>query len=339
MNTADRLVAARFEAWRELEDLLERARGRGIRRLSRREVERLGHLYRRTVSDLARARRDFEGDRVTEYLEGLATRAHPSVFRGQARRFGDVARFLGVEFPRAVRSLRAELWVAVVAFFGVGVATIGWALWWPQEAEPHVSALMMDRITEVGGAVRAHGVSPWVEIPPIARPSESFDIAFHNIKVTLLAFAGGALLGLFTLHVLVTNAIALGLATAFCIREDAIVPLGTFVAAHGFIELTVMTLAGAAGLSIGRAWLDPGERTRRAALVHAARRAVTVALGGAAWLLIAGLLEGMVSPSSISPWIKLTIGLSTGVTMWTFLALSGRSEDTVPEQSPSTMTS
>ena len=323
MNTADGLVRARFEAWQELEDLLERSRGRRIRTRSRRDVERLGHLYRRTVSDLARARRDFPGDRVTEYLEGLATRAHPTVFRGRAVRLVNVARFLGVEFPRAVRSLKVEIWIAALAFFGVGFVTMGWALLNPADAEPHMDIGMMERIREVGAEVREQGTSPWVEIPPLARPTQSVNIAFNNIRVTLLAFAGGAVLGLLTLHVLVMNGVFLGLSAAFCIREDAIVPLGTFVAAHGFIELTVITLAGAAGISVGRAWLDPGEDSRRVALVKTARRAVTVALGGAAWLLIAGMLEGMVSPSALAPGYKLAIGVATGVTMWAFLALSG----------------
>lgn len=324
MRTADGLVRDRFRAWQELESLIDRARGRGIRNLSRRDVERLGRLYRRAVSDLAAARRDFESDRVTSYLEGLATRAHPMVFRGRALRFNDLMRFLAHEFPRAVRAMKVELVLSCVAFFGVGLVTMAWALAYPEIAEAHVPYLMMERIEDVGASIRETGESPWVHIPPGARPTESFAIAFNNIQVTLLAFVGGGLLGLLTLHVLALNGIMLGLVTAFCIREDAIVPLGTFVAAHGFIELTVIALAGAAGLAIGRTWLDPGDLPRRAALGRCARQAVTVALGGAAWLLIAGVIEGMISPSDVSPWVKLTIGASTGVLMWSFLAMAGR---------------
>ena len=82
MHTADRLVRDRHDAWEELEYLLDRSAGRRIRRLASRDIERLGTLYRRVISDLAVARRDFPTDPVTDYLESLASRAHPGVFRG-----------------------------------------------------------------------------------------------------------------------------------------------------------------------------------------------------------------------------------------------------------------
>lgn len=334
MRTADSLLRSRAADWAELENLVRKARGQRGRRLSPREIDRLGILYRRLVSDLAGARRDFPEDRVTRFLEGLGARAHAVVFRGRTPVLRDLAGLLLVDFPRAVRCLRAEILVASIAFFGVGLCVFAASLLFPDVLSPYVGDATMDRIRDVGSAVRESGTSPWVDIPSMNRPLASYQIALNNIKVALYAFAGGALLGLFTLHVLAVNGLHLGLTAAFCVHEDAIVPLATFVAAHGVLELTVIVLAGAAGLSIGRAWIDPKDQTRLAATVEVARRAVTVAIGGSVALLVAGLLEGLVSPERfLPPWSKALIGFGIGAAFWAFLCLAGRKAERVDASS------
>ena len=55
---ADEFIAQRSASWRELEDLLQRARA-SLTSLSTAEVERLGFLYRTATADLALAQRDF----------------------------------------------------------------------------------------------------------------------------------------------------------------------------------------------------------------------------------------------------------------------------------------
>jgi uncharacterized membrane protein SpoIIM required for sporulation len=327
MRTPDRLAAHHAEDWSAFEDLVERAQGGGVRLLSAADVKRLGQLYRSVAGDLAVARRDFPEDRVTTYLENLAARAHPVVFRGSRLCLSDGIGFLTESFPRAVRSILPEVGVATLALFVPVLVCAAWAILRPHDAEGYVPAVLMERIREVGRDVRDQGDGPWVVIPILDRPLEAYAIALNNIRVSLLAFLGGATLGLLTLHVLVTNGILLGLVTGFCVREQALVSLGAFVAAHGFVELSLIVLAGAAGLSIGRAWLDPGERPRLQAVTEQARLAMTVALGGAVWLVVAGLLEGLLSPSAVSPWIKLAVGVSSGALLWTFLLRAGRTLD------------
>ena len=61
---------------------------------------------------------------------------------------------------------------------------------------------------------------------------------------------------------------------------------------HGVTELFAVTLAGAAGLSIGWATIFPGGRARIDAISAAGRRAATVMVGVVVMLFVAGLLEG-----------------------------------------------
>jgi uncharacterized membrane protein SpoIIM required for sporulation len=97
------------------------------------------------------------------------------------------------------------------------------------------------------------------------------------------------------------------------------------VAAHGTVELSVIFIAGGAGLQLGWSILRPGLLSRRSALVVAARRAVQLLFGCVPLLVIAGVIEGFISPSDVLPlWVKLLVSLGSGVLLYSYLILSGR---------------
>jgi uncharacterized membrane protein SpoIIM required for sporulation len=95
------------------------------------------------------------------------------------------------------------------------------------------------------------------------------------------------------------------------------------VAAHGAIELSVIFIAGGAGLQLGWSVLRPGLLTRRAALTVAARRAIVLLMGCVPLLVIAGLIEGFVSPSDLPLWVKLGVSAITGSALYAYLLLAG----------------
>jgi hypothetical protein len=63
---------------------------------------------------------------------------------------------------------------------------------------------------------------------------------------------------------------------------------------------------------------------RREALARAARRAVELVLGAAPVLVVAGLIEGFVSPSEIPIELKLAIGPFAGLVLFSLLFSVGR---------------
>src|ERR1700737_1302728 len=78
---AEDFVALRSDDWNRLEDLLARAGGGRFNGLTPRQVLTRAALYRRATADLARAQRDWPGEPVERYLNGLVARGHGTVYR------------------------------------------------------------------------------------------------------------------------------------------------------------------------------------------------------------------------------------------------------------------
>jgi uncharacterized membrane protein SpoIIM required for sporulation len=131
-------------------------------------------------------------------------------------------------------------------------------------------------------------------------------------------------LGILTAYVLVLNGVLLGAVFGYTQAYGLAGDLAAFVSSHGFIELSVVFMAGGAGLQMAWGVLSPGLYGRREALGRAAQRAVLLLIGCVPLLVIAGLIEGFVSPSGLPHAVKYAIGPATGAALYLFLWRGGR---------------
>lgn len=313
----DEFMRQRSPTWQQLAALLERAK-RKPEGMTLEEIETLGRLYRMATADLALAQRDFPKQKIALYLNQLVSQAHSTIYRSEPVGWGQLRRFALVEFPQLYRGLLPYTIVAF-ALFWIAAIVAFFAVW----RDPDVIYL----IAGPGIAPLVNEVEQgklWTEIAPAARSAASASILTNNIQVTFTTFAGGITAGLFTAWVLLYNGLSLGGIFGLLQAHKLSAGLGEFVVAHGFVELSVIFVAGGCGLSMGDALLRPGLQTRAAAVIQRARAAVMVILGCAPLLVIAGLIEGFVSPSGLPFWVKLTVGLVTGSALHTYWMLAGR---------------
>jgi uncharacterized membrane protein SpoIIM required for sporulation len=138
------------------------------------------------------------------------------------------------------------------------------------------------------------------------------------------AFALGALLGLGTLYVMAMNGALIAAVLALVYRAGYGHELVSFMVGHGVIELSCIFLAGGAGLLIGSAILLPGDLSRGDALKTRGLEAVRLIAGCVPLLIIAGIIEGFISPAPINPAIKFAIGITTGLALYSYLIFAGR---------------
>jgi uncharacterized membrane protein SpoIIM required for sporulation len=316
----DRFINERKSAWQRLEELLQLLDRLTMRRLSRAEVRELGRIYRRTASDLAIARAESRDPRLVNYLNSLVIRAHGRIYRADAQGGRRIRNFFVRDFPTSFR----RTWRYTATGFGVFVlfTAIAFAGTW---RDPDFSefAGINPFFREVVIKHRTH----WWEDLNQANQIGSTQIFTNNIRVTLYAFALGAMLGLGTLYVLAFNGAMFGSIIALTYRAGFGNDLLSFVVGHGVIELSCIFIAGGAGLLIGTALLMPGDLSRADALKSRGMEAIRLIVGCIPLLVIAGIIEGFISPAPINPAIKFGIGAITGMALYSYLLLAGRENE------------
>jgi uncharacterized membrane protein SpoIIM required for sporulation len=152
----------------------------------------------------------------------------------------------------------------------------------------------------------------------------SAEIFTNNIRVTAMAFGAGVLLGLGSLFFLGYNGIVIGSIAGLAIEAGNGRPFFALVTAHGVLELSCIAVAGAAGLRMGWAVVAPGLLSRAESLRSEARAAIEVMLGTALWLVVAGLVEGFITPSGMTVTSASIVGFAFGGLYWGLVFWLGR---------------
>jgi uncharacterized membrane protein SpoIIM required for sporulation len=216
------------------------------------------------------------------------------------------------------RSWRPILLAAAV-FFGPAVIAHVAVVRDPSVAETFLPPGMLDRAEE--GVERARQGTGYIEDPELFRPVMASGIIANNVQVTFAAFAFGLTAGIGTLILLLTNGVAIGGVLGLYTSKGIASLLIKFVAPHGVLELTAICIAGAAGLLLAAALLLPGDRTRKRALVENGGRAINLIAVSTVLLVVAGTLEGFVSPiPSWSLGAKLAVSGASAVFLIAYLS-------------------
>jgi uncharacterized membrane protein SpoIIM required for sporulation len=316
-------VGRRQEGWDRLEDLLAAVERGGLRALDPAQLQELALLYRAATSDLAAAKtRGYEPD-LTAYLNRLTARAYAIVHAGSARGgWRNVATFFTQTFPQEVRNS----WRIIAGTSALFVAAWIVAYWLVAAHPANVYALL-----------------PAEEIPAISKSLHDSNFAFdrayapamstmiitNNIKVAMIAFAGGMTLGVLTLWAILNNGLMVGGLGAMFAAKGFGTDFWATIAPHGVIELTSIQIAGAAGLLLAQAVVAPGRLRRIDALKSNARRAGVLMIGVAGLLVVAGTIEGFVTPQRTSEVFRFGVGALTAVLLTAYLTLAGRDSEKI----------
>jgi uncharacterized membrane protein SpoIIM required for sporulation len=314
-------VARRQDGWDRLEALLGRADRGGLRALSADELQALGLGYRAATSDLAAAQSRQYSEDLRSYLNRLVARAHSYVYADvSVSGWQRVARFFTTVFPREVRASWRPILGCTALFVFAAIASY---------------AIVAQRPLSV------YALIPAEEIPLVQKSLHDSNFAFdesfapvmssaiitNNIKVAAIAFAGGMTIGILTLWEILNNGLMVGGLGALYASKGFGRDFWATVAPHGVIELSAIQIAGGAGLLLAQAIVAPGRLRRGDALRVNGRRAGVLMIGVAGMLVVAGTIEGFVSPLRTSETFRLSVGAVTAVLLIAYIGLAGRKPD------------
>ena len=241
--------------------------------------------------------------RSTGSLTPLVARARSTVTGARRASWRDAARFFAAGFPAAVYRTR-HWWIPTALLSIVVAALIGWWIGTHPEVQSAIAAPDELRdMTRPGGQYETYYSS---------HPAASFaaQVWTNNAQAAAVCLALGAFLGIPVLWVLFQNMLNLGVGIGLMASAGRLDIFLGLILPHGLLELTAVFVAAGTGLRLGWTVIDPGPRTRRAALAEEGRAAIGMAIGLAAVLFVSGVIEGFVTPSGLPTWARITIGVA-----------------------------
>lgn len=314
-GSVEYFIATRGGDWRELDAMLAKLGRRPLAKLGAEHLGRFAQLYRATTADLAYARLRYRHNPVVGRLNALVSRSHGVLYTERRDYLRRGRAFIAGGFPRVVRRQSAFVWICAAAML-LGAA--GGLLWQQLDSAAAQNALFADA-TCSGLNTAGHALGPLS-----TQVVDAVAISLNNIWVAMLAFALGILACVGTVYLLVVNGMLIGALAGFAVSCGKGADFVALVVPHGTIELTIIVLAGAAGMRIGWALVAPGRLRRQAAVRDAGAEAVRLLVGTIPFFLFAGAVEGFVTPAGLPVAVNALIGTALGVMFWVYLCAFGR---------------
>lgn len=301
-------VDAHRPRWARLEALCDQ------RSLTAAEADELLDLYQSASAHLSWVRSREADPQIVAYLSWLVMRVRR---RGLARAGHPARRVVGfftATFPAALYRLRGWWLATLAANVVLAIALGAWFL-----AHPEFEAAVQDP-EAVRRLVDVEFERYYSEY---AASSFAFRVWTNNAWVSALCIALGVF-GVPVLYLLWQNVLNLALVASIMLRHDRGALFFGLILPHGLLELTAVFVAGGVGLRLFWSWVAPGARSRATALAQEGRTAVGVAAGLVAVLLVSGVIEGFVTPSGLSTWARIGIGVVAEIAFFAYVFVLGR---------------
>jgi uncharacterized membrane protein SpoIIM required for sporulation len=320
-----RFVTTERVYWNELQGMLDRLRLEPNWRMTVPEIERLHYLYERSSADLVRLDTFATEPQLRAYVESLVSRAYAEIHETRARA-GNIpwGAFIAA-FPRAFRRHLGAFRLAV------GLTLAGCAFgWFAMRADPAAKAVLMPFPALMGSPAKRVAEEESAKTDRLHGHKASFSaqLMTHNIQVTVMTLAAGVTWGVGTIILLFYNGVILGAVAADYVGAGYGLFLAGWLLPHGAIEIPAILLGGQAGFVLAGALIGWGERTSRAERLRAvAHDLLAIALGAAAMLVWAGIVEAFVSQyhQPVLPYsLKIAFGIVEMAALGLFLSRVGR---------------
>lgn len=305
--------------WAELEHMLGKLENPKLPQPE--NPERLPHLFRQACSDLSLAEHRIYGKNLTDRLNALVIRGYNVIYKPSRPLAEGIITFFGKSFPRALRSQARLFWLNMLLFWGGFLAMMISVLFDPLWVQSVLGQEGMHSMEQMYGARDS-------DEPLREGFGADFQMYLHyiynNIGIDFMTFATGILACLGSIFFVVFNGLHIGAATGYVNYACDPESFYTFVAGHSSFELIAAVISGTAGMMLGLAVLKPGRKTRKQALVDAARAALPLILGAAAMTFLAAGIEAFWSAKPLAPMLKYTVGISFWILLTLYLLFAGR---------------
>ncbi|MBF8150797.1 stage II sporulation protein M [Winogradskyella sp. F6397] len=263
----------------------------------------LSDLYIEVTDHLSYAKTFYANSNTERYLNQLASNAHQSIYKTKKEPKNRLISFFKTEFPTMFYKHHREL---LIAFLTFSLFVIVGAFSAASE-DDFVRSFLGDGYVNMTLDNIEKG-DPMAVYKQQGEFHMFLGITLNNIKVALFAFGYGILLGVGTLFIMMQNGIMLGSFQYFFYEQGLLWESARTIWIHGTIEISVIIIAGCAGLVMGNGMLFTGTLPRLESFKRGVINGLKILMSTIPFFIIAGFLEGFVTRHTEMPdWLALLI--------------------------------
>jgi uncharacterized membrane protein SpoIIM required for sporulation len=263
----------------------------------------LADHYIHLTNDLAYAQTYYPESKTLQYLNSLTAQAHQLIYKNKKEDKNRVISFWKEEFPLFFYQHQRTLLYAFLVF---GAAIFIGAISSLYD-DTFVRLILGDRYVnetlnniESGNPTAIYGSgSNW---------GTFLAITVNNIRVSILAFAFGVITSVGSAYILFSNGVMVGAFFTMFANNEVFWQASKNIMLHGAIELSVIVVAGCAGMVMGNGILFPKTFSRRLSFTRAAKDGLKIVVSTFPFFIIAGFIEGFITRYNTMPvWLALLI--------------------------------
>lgn len=280
--------------------------------------------YRTLCHHLALASERNYSPSLIDYLQQLSERAHSQLYREQKRFWSAFWQWITGGMARSIRAEKTVVIAAHLLFYVPFLLFFLLVL---------IEPTLLEKV--LGSDIGSRAATQYAEMMQqhqegINRSSEKNILMFgfyvyNNISIAFYSLGGGLLFGLGAIWTMVFNGLVIGGVFGYMLQTDAAPAFFGFVGAHGAFELTGIVLAGAAGLRVGLALINPQGYARLDALRIQGKQAGYLMAAAFALLLIAAIIEAFWSSTTLlPPIIKMMIAVILWCSVYAYFLFAGK---------------
>lgn len=287
------------EKWQLFEDVLNKNK----------EVspDKLSDLYVEVTDDLSYAKTFYPTGNTFVYLNSLASSAHQKIYKTKKEGKNRFISFFKTEFPLLFYKHQKELLISflVFAFFTmVGAFSAASDI-------DFVRLILGDSYVNMTLENIEKG-DPMAVYKKANETNMFIGITLNNIRVAMYAFVFGIFFSVGTLYIMMQNGIMLGSFLYFFYDKGLFWESSRTIWIHGTIEISVIIIAGCAGLVLGNGLLFPKTYTRLESFKRSIKNGLKIMVSTIPFFIVAGFLEGFVTRHTEMPdWLAVFIILTS----------------------------
>lgn len=281
-----------------------------------RDPDEMAQQFTELVNDLGYSKTFYPHSKVTQYLNGLASRIYLSIYKNKREESSRIGRFWKTELPLTVRKHHRQILYAFLIFTGFAIM----AAFSAAHDETFVRGVLGDGYVEMTEENIAKG-DPFGVYKQTNELNMFFIIALNNIYVMFRVFVFGILFGLGSIKEMFLNGVMVGSFQYYFFAKGLGWASVLVIWIHGTLEISAIILSGAAGLIMGNSILFPGTHKRLHSLMQGGKDGLKIMIGITPIILMAAFLEGFVTRYSGMPrWLSISIlGASFTFIIWYFV--------------------